>query len=201
MVEALKATFDAEYAFDIKPKDVGIEYGLREEQWPFILVEFNPREIGWPSLMPDEYKAQDGVYPWRQERKGKFSGSWSFMILALSSEERDRLLDAMIQLILMGKLNDTTKDFFDTIENHDLIHQTLDETSVDIATSVGEGVPWDTDRLSLTYEATVTVSVIGQFEADNYVKQREAVGGIDVTPEVGEQVTLTEDGLGAWTDV
>lgn len=199
IVEALRELYDSNYSLDVKPKTVDIEYAEREEQWPFVYVEFNPTEIRWMGIDPDRY-IPSGVAsePWTRIRKGHFSGTFTFTVLTLTSEERDRMWDQLVQLFLMGRLHEQTNDFFEKIESHDLIAMTIMEGTVDpVGTSVNPGTPWGTEQL--TYEASLSVNAIGQFYASDFSQNLIAISQVESYPAIEGEIQYGEDSRGVWS--
>ena len=202
MVEALREVFDSEWppALGIKPKAIDIEYAERSEQWPFVLVQFNPGNISWTGINPDEFTPVTGIpnVDWSRYRQGMFDGNFQFTILALSSGERDRLLDAMMELFMFGRLNPFAEEVFTTLEDHDLIGITLNEATMEsVAASVGVGTPWETEEL--IYEASFSLSCFGTFYADAYNQQLVALDDVLTYPLLNDEV-FVDDGRGAWVE-
>lgn len=185
IVEALRAAYKSPN-IDMTPNFIGIEYPEQEVDWPAILVEFNPSDIRWTGVMPDELeKLPFGDF--KRYRKGHFAGTYSFSIYALTSQERDRLMDSIIQLFLMGDLNADTKKFFDTVENHDLISQIIMHDHVTtVGTTVSAGTPWGSD--DIVYEGSLRVDIAGgEFYADAYDSTLVPLSSISVIAEIEGQ--------------
>lgn len=151
------------------PRRITIEYAEEPEDWPFILVQFRPTLITWTGITPDEiYNAGDEENPaFKRVRQGRFEASCMLQIIALSSEERDRMWDNCIQLLMLGKTRNPTSNFFSILDSHDLIGMTVMEGQIrPVGDSIGVGTPWDADVL--TYEAALEFDITGIFYADEY---------------------------------
>lgn len=165
IVEALRATFDSDFTDSPKPRKVSIEYAEDRQDWPFILVQVHVNTVSWTGLYPDIEVLSPGGDSVQVVREGMFDGTCDLSVYALTSEERDRIWDHLVQLFLMGRTRTPTNDFFSTIQTHDLIALTVQEGEVrPIGDSIGMGTPWDPE--ALTYEATLQIAFTGQFFAD-----------------------------------
>jgi hypothetical protein len=193
VVEALRATFDADY-FGLSPRRIDIEYPQEEEDWPAILVEFGVNgPLNWTGINPDEFTPSDEFedLEWRSIRRGYFDATVRLMILALSSAERDRLWDEVVELILMGTMHPATQTFHNLINQHDLIAMTLLPSSVTpVGDSIGAAVPWNPDALA--YEASVNFSVTGTFHADVFSQRLISLRAIEALPYLHENPTTGE---------
>lgn len=158
-------------------------------------MQFSPTRVTWTGLFPDEYEPTDNPdFDWRRYREGHFEGTVMLTILALTSEERDRLWDGLANLFLAGRLHPASADFYATLENHDLVAMTIIEGDVNpVGTSTNPGTPWGTEEL--TYEASISVPVIGQFRVDSHTQQLVSVESI-------QTYVYREDdpGFGTWAE-
>ena len=100
VVEAIRSGFNAigpasnNNTIDLVPRSVTIEYPVEEIEWPAIYVQFRPTTTQYTGLAPDiETQNQDGT--WNSYRHGYFEGAFDLQILAMSSEERDRIWDTL----------------------------------------------------------------------------------------------------------
>lgn len=183
------------------PRRITIEYPEEPEDWPFILVQLRPTIIQWTGIMPDEIvNAGDEENPaYKRIRQGRFEASCMLEIIALSSEERDRMWDNVVKLLLLGRTRNPTDNFYSIVDTHDLVGMTIMEGSVrPVGDSISMGTPWDPEIL--TYEAAVEFDIAGIFYADEYntdlVTLTEAVI-YDYIP-VEEAVPGENDNLGKW---
>lgn len=199
LVEALRETLTENYP-DLVPRRIDIEYPEDEIDWPALLVQFRPTSaIEWTGINPDYYIEHDTVpKTFTQVREGSFGGSVDLTILATTSQERDRLWDALNGLVLMGDEFQPASPFFKKIEDNDLINLTIQKTQVmPVGDTIGVGTPWDGDLL--TYEATLRFNLIGQFWMDIYKQELISVSSIQVRPYLeGEEPPGENDGEGVW---
>ena len=181
VVEALNAGFNAlatspvDNSLDLTPNSITIEYPLEQIKWPAIFVQFRPSKIQWQGLNPDQYKNYAGGYTVSgvtysgivSSRMGYFEGNIDLQIMAMHSEERDRLYDSITNLILMGDGSVASTAFTQSIVNNDLLGMTLLlDTFTPLGDSVSAGTPWSPEEL--TYEASIRVQCIGDFYEVKY---------------------------------
>jgi hypothetical protein len=185
IVEALNDAFDAlgpradSTTKDLSPNSVTIEYPLQEVQWPAVYVQFRPSTIKWSGLHPDEYTTVSGVTisgssAIQVTRTGYYEGSIDLQILAMHSEERDRLLDGLYNLVLMNSNSPASKAFYDSLHDNDLIGITiLQDTLTTMGDSVSSGTPFSPEEL--TYEAAIRIQCVGDYYETKYDYQLPSV--------------------------
>lgn len=213
IVEALRSVWyvsesDNQLNADLKasdrpyPRRVTIEFPEEPEDWPFILVQLRPTLISWTGITPDEIvNAGTEDHPsYKRIRQGRFEASCMLQIFALSSEERDRMWDNIVNLLLLGRTRNPTDNFYSIIDTHDLIGMTIMEGSIrPVGDSITMGTPWDPEVL--TYEATVEFDITGIFYADEFntdlITLTEAKI-YDYVPLNNELPHGENDGLGEW---
>lgn len=181
IVEALDAGFNqlatspSDTSLDLTPNSITIEYPLELVAWPTILVQFRASKIQWSGLNPDNYAVStsgitiSGVtYSGTTvNRTGYFEGSIDLQIMAMHSEERDRLMDSVTNLILMNPNNPASSAFYNSIYNNDLVGLTLlPSTYTPLGDSISAGTPWSPEEL--TYEASMRINCIGDFYETKY---------------------------------
>lgn len=200
IVEALRETvLAAGFTGDARFQSIDIEYPEQSQQWPSLLVQFHPRgSVSWTGVNPEEFTEAGELetFDWTGITKGYFEGSIDLTVLALTSRERDRLWDALIELLLMGLRNADTEIFFERLNNHDLIDMTVLPSNITpLGDSISPGTPWDPEPLS--YEATVRIDVVGQFYASTYDRRLMSISEVhlypyrDVDPMPGEEGEAT----------
>jgi hypothetical protein len=178
VVEALRTTFDAAFDHELAPRRIDIEYPEDSSDWPALLVQWRGTEPAWVGIDPDiEYDLGDGNV--RSAREISFTGDVEIMVLALTSGERDRLWDNVMEMITMGRKRENTRRFFDVIESHEYVHiQVIESRVADLGESAGVGTPWGSDEIA--YEASLRFSVIGQCWADAYSEEMLKLEAINV---------------------
>jgi len=167
VVEALDDAFSAlgqqtsNTTTDLVPNSVTIDYPLEQVQWPAILVQFRPSVVQWTGLNPDQYTAVSGTVNYTSSRMVYFEGVLDFQILAMHSEERDRLWDSLYNLFLMNPGSPGSQAFYNSLYQNDLVGLTLNQGAViNLGDTISPGTPWSQEELS--YEASVRVKCVGQ---------------------------------------
>jgi hypothetical protein len=193
LVEAIDAAFSAlgqsskNSTIDLVPRSVTIEYPIEEIEWPAIYVQFRPRLTQYTGLYPDEFSPvtdqNNNVIAWDEIRQCYFEGSFDLQILAMTSEERDKIWETVTNLILMGGISPGSIAFFDSIANNDLIAMTISDGQVlQVGDTVSPGTPWSPEEL--TYEASIRVNCIGEFYQNKYNLQLLPLSDVTVTAEI-----------------
>lgn len=224
IVEALRSVWFADqntsqeahiYRSDLSPNDrpfprrITLEYPEESTDWPAILVQVRPHVITWTGITPDEIvTVADGTGQpqYKRIRQGYFEATCMLEILALTSEERDRIWDNLVKLLMMGRKRAPTKNFHDTLASHDLVGITANEGSVrPLGDSIGMGTPWNPELI--TYEAAIEFDMTGVFYADEYTEELVPIENARVynyiSFEGGTDLELPpkdSDGLGEWKD-
>lgn len=175
LVEALIDAFDAlgpktsNTTKDLTPNSVTIDYPMQEVQWPAILVQFRPRKVQWVGLNPDSYVTPSGMYPQAVEaqRLGYFEGFVDFQILAMHSEERDRLWDSLYNLVLMNPGSPAAFAFYESLKQNDLVAITMQQGSAQtLGDTISPGTPFSPEEL--TYEASIRLACVGEVYETKY---------------------------------
>jgi len=185
IVEALVSGFQqlasgpSNTSLDLVPNSITIEYPLQQVLWPAIFVQFRPDKVQWTGLMPDQYTtAVSGSVT--TSRMGYFEGSVDLQIMAMHSEERDKLWDSVVNLVLMGAGSPASTAFYDSIANNDLVSLTfLPDTVTPLGDTVSPGTPFSPEEL--TYEASVRLRCIGTYSESKYNYPSIAVDEITVS--------------------
>ena len=167
-------------SIDLTPNSVTIEYPLEEIQWPAIFVQFRASKSQWTGLNPDSYTLISGTTNYKTDRQIYFEGVLDFQILAMHSEERDRLWDSLYNLILMGYGSPASNSFYASINSNDLIALTLLSSTVqNLGDTVSPGTPYSPEEL--TYEATIRVQCIGESFESKYDYNTPAISAVSVS--------------------
>jgi len=151
------------------PRRITIEYPEEAHDWPFILVQIRPTIIEWTGIMPDEIieMGPDDAKVFKRIRQGKFEATCMLEIYATESQTRDRIWDNLVNILLMGRKKDPLRNFYTTLEQHDLVGITVMEGAVrNIGDTISAGTPWSEELL--TYEAAIEFDMVGIFFADEY---------------------------------
>jgi len=202
-IEALVAGFNAlnptgnlpsNTSLDLTPNSVTIEYPLEEVAWPAIFVQFRPTSVRWQGLSPDTYITASGVTisgspAMTASRIGYFEGNIDFQILAMHSEERDRLWDSVYNLVLMEGLSPASNAFYTSLNNNDLLGITLLPTTVQgLGDTVAPGTPFSPEEL--TYETSLRVQCVGDFYENKFSTNLPTLTAITVSGSLVFNPTL-----------
>jgi hypothetical protein len=172
--------YPSDTSIDLTPNSVTIEYPLEEVQWPAIFVQFRPSKSQWTGMNPDVYTSISGTNTYIQTREIYFEGVIDFQILAMHSEERDRLWDSLYNLILMDPNSPASNAFYSSINANDLVAITLLQSTVQsLGDTVSPGTPYSPEEL--TYESTLRVQCIGESFESKYNSIVPAVSAISVS--------------------
>ena len=166
--KAMALTFDADFVDpDFRNINVSLEFPVKEQDYPAIWIEFEP--LGSLSLVGighSEY-VSSGPEMAREMYRWRFAGHLSFTAVAMTSLERDRLVDHLVRVFAFSRM-DTMKIFRETIEGGELIALNIDFDQVELrGFSTSPGTPWGTDEM--VYEGTVAMEVAGEFVSTDTV--------------------------------
>ncbi len=151
---------------ELTPTQFNIEYPLIEASWPSIYVHFTPITTQWTGLDPNFYYVVSGTNI-VCDRQIYFEGYIDFQILAMASEERDKLADSIDNLILFDTLSAGSTAFYDSLYEDDLVGLTiLSSKTRPLGDTIVPGTPFSAEALS--YEATIRVQCIGQAYEPKY---------------------------------
>lgn len=163
---ALRRTFDADY---IKPQfrglHISIEFPDDRQHYPGIWVGFEP--AGEMERIGIGHTEWDGnATGGRAYTRWKFQGYVTYTVAALSSLERDLLLDELVRIVAFGGEAESTREYRSTIEDNDLLAINIDFDQIGLrGTAEAPGTPWNTDEV--IYEGTLAVEVLGEFVSDS----------------------------------
>lgn len=188
MIEALQqvyGTADALGSFPITEFRgiwISMEYPDAEADYPGIWVTFLPTAplqvsgIGHRNYTdPDP---DDGTV--HSYTKWRFAGVFSFTCVAMTSLERDRLADSLIEVLAFGVNSPETAPFHTYLDQNDLVGLQMNWDQFTItAPDESQGTPWGTD--DPVYEVTVNVDCEGEFASDPSVASMIPLSAILVT--------------------
>jgi len=184
-VEAITAAFNAlgnassNTTTDLVPRAVTIEYPVEEIEWPAIYVQFRPTITQYTGLNPDNFVAVQNSSNWEQIRHGYFEGAFDLQILAMSSEERDKIWETVINFFIMNGMSPGSSAFYTSIAENNLIGMTFAQGSVlQVGDTVSPGTPWSPEEL--TYETTMRIKCIGEFYEDKYTQTLLSTSSVDI---------------------
>lgn len=192
VIRALRATFDTQYPDDVLAGvHVDMEYPVTRESYPGVWVQFSLNTIQRAGIS-QEIIGPDGVryYHWR------FNGRITLTVVALTSLERDRMADGLINLFAFGRYIPSMSAFSDSLNSYENVAIFLDQDALTPGgQSVNVGVPWDPDQIA--YEDTYSIDCIGEFFMSTGDPTPVFLSRLEV---VSSQVLVDDnpDGLGAW---
>jgi len=169
VVEALRQTLDHEYVTpDFRNVRVGIEFPVDRQDYPCVWVDFSVADslsrIGIAHLEADE--STSGATTFRQYTRWRFRGWVSYTVVAMSSFERDRLIDEMVRILAFGGEAGATSQFRSYVESNEFIAMNFDFDEIGLSGLVAvPGTPWGTDEV--IYEGTLRMEVLGEFVSDS----------------------------------
>jgi hypothetical protein len=151
---------------ELTPTKFNIEYPLVEASWPSVYVHFTPITTQWTGLDPDFFFVVSGTNI-VCDRQIYFEGYIDFQVLALASEERDRLADSIDNLILFDVQSAASTAFYNTIYEDPIVGITiLGSKTRPIGDTIVPGTPFSAEILS--YEATIRAQCVGQAYEPKY---------------------------------
>lgn len=198
MIRALRATFTSMYPnTKLANMNIDLEYPYLEEQYPGIWVKFNPHKIQASGLSPTQQSSSEIYGVWHYE------GTFTLMIFALTSKERDLIADGFIEAYAFASLMPSASPLYATLLSSDLINMTLQS---DVLSPGGQtesvGVPWDDEKIA--YEDRYSFEVVGQVRSRvqpgvTFPNLSDIQVGSTLTNVVGAPDNSTgDDGNGTW---
>lgn len=166
LVDAMRQTLDAEYPEgDFRDIRVSIEYPVEQEDYPSIWVDFHATaNLEIAGINHREYDVGDADES-RPFSRWRFQGAASYTAVALTSLERDRLLDQLIRIMAFGHEQPETSEFRSLIESNDFIAMNFDFDKITVSgTAATPGTPWGTEEM--VYEASIQMDCIGEFVSE-----------------------------------
>lgn len=167
VVEATRGVFDADYPqADFRSLWVSMEYPADEANYPGVWVDFDTTTpLQTAGIDHHEYVQDEDTGLFRRVGRWRYGGMLTFTVVALTSLERDRLVDELVRVVAFGSENPQTSVFRTSIEQNDLIACDVqwDRLSL-VGKNEDQGTPWGTDEV--VYEWTVQLDCQGDFVAD-----------------------------------
>jgi hypothetical protein len=165
IVESLRAAFDDDHPVEqFRGVWASLEYPAEKTNYPGVWVDFAPTtSVQTAGIGHEEYVEVDDGY--RLVHRWRYAGTVQMTAVALTSLERDLLVDELVKLVAFGREDPGRADFRDHLEHGGLIEFLGQWDRLAIA-GKGEtpGTPWGTDEV--VYEQTVAMDVTGSFVSD-----------------------------------
>jgi hypothetical protein len=177
-------------------ENVVLEYPSKQTSYPGLWINFSFTSLRRAGLVP-EFRTSEG----RRFMLWAFEARVTVNIVALTSLERDRLADAVVEMLAFGDLSPAGRVFWDKLSDQPGIwfNANKDEITPNGQT-VTIGTPWLDDQLA--YEDAYSFNLSGQFGSDLETGQTTILREItwedhiytgDVPPALD-----TSDGNGTW---
>lgn len=184
LTEAIKRTFDADYPeVDFRDLHASIEFPVEKQQYPGIWVDFEPT-AALEIVGIDHHEWSDpsqAEQNRRRYRRWRFQGNATYTLVALTSLERDRLLDEVVRVVAFGTEQSSTAEFRSYVEDNEFIAINLDFDQIGLSGSAHTfGTPWETD--DSVYEVTISIAAIGEFISDGLTQTLAPLSAIVVYP-------------------
>lgn len=200
-IEAMHAAFDDQYPVaEFQGLHCSLEYPVKAVQLPEVWVRYSdtgPLRQSGIAHVEDVHPVSGGrIAPYTRWR---FEGSWEFVIVAISSVERDRVYDELIATIAWSGFDTRRGRFRKYLEGNDLIDLTLRTDEIESTGESAEpGTPWGTDEVM--YERTLNVDLIGDFVPDPETGVIVPLSKIQVTPtaDLSLDDEARGEGFDAW---
>ncbi len=180
VVLGLREVFDSEHPDpEVRGIRIDMEYPQTKAEYPAIWVQFSLRRLGASGLgNPIFVDDQDRPYSlW------SFDGTVSLTVVALTSRERDRISDAIIQTFAFGQMTGPTSEFLEHVrEDPNVSFMVNQDELTGLGQSVTAGVPWNEDLYG--YEDGYSFDITGQFRSAFTTDPVERLSEIDVYPGV-----------------
>jgi len=166
LAQALRLTFDAHYPVQaLRSLKVDIEFPLRPQDYPSIWVDFEPTG-DLETIGIDHVEYQDVTGGAEAYSRWRYQGNATFTVAAMSSLERDTIVDELIRVFAIARGNPAISPLRTYVEDNPLIAANMDFDTIGMrGFSASPGTPWQTDEV--IYEATLSKEVIGEFLVAN----------------------------------
>jgi hypothetical protein len=167
VIEATRGVFDADYPqADFRSLWVSMEFPADRANYPGIWVDFmSTAPLQTAGVDHHEYVVNEITGLSRRVGRWRYGGSVTFTVAALTSLERDRLVDELVRVLAFGGEHPQTAGFRSGIEQNDLIACDFQwDRFVLTQPDANPGTPWGTEEV--LYEQTVQMDCQGEFVAD-----------------------------------
>lgn len=178
IVEALQNAFKRHPDAWIAKSKIGIEYPTDRADFPAIIVKFYERDMLNAGVGHVEYgpSPTDPNYPegpefknWVKYHHRIYKGDLEFDVMGLQAVDRDKMVDALIEVLAMEDVTPQGKSFqervYESIENTPFADQHFVALNTDLVQGYGEQqeiAPWIPED-TLLYKSTYRIPVFGEF--------------------------------------
>jgi hypothetical protein len=192
-ISALKQCFEITYpepdaSGAQQPAYIAMDFPVRKAHYPGIWIDYDEALCQIAGIAHTENDASGNVFTrWR------FQGHIVIDVVALSSNERDMIVDEIVALTAFAAQSDAPSAFRNAITSNTLVNTTWSFEKIEgRGSSAGPGTPWNTDEW--IYERGFALQVTGDFVTDPATLQLVPLEGLVIvaTPEDGPgPMTLT----------
>lgn len=182
LVEAFEATYNENFEnADFRNLPTTLDFPAEESQYPGCWIDFTPatavQNVGIGHV---EYTTPDDNGAVRACSRWRFTGYATFTFVALTTVERDRMVDSFLYVVAFGLENPETSMFRNYIEHNTLIGITMNWGSAALTgRGESEGTPWGTN--DWVYEQTVQLEVAnGEFVSNGTDQVLVPLAGITI---------------------
>lgn len=165
--EAIQKVFSSTYPVaKFADTYVSMEFPENQVNYPGIWVDFTPTSMLQSAGIGHTIYTQVGLTTQtRKATEWRFGGQVSFTVAAMTSLERDSLVDEVVRVVAFGNEDPDTAVFRSMIEINDLIQISMQwDTFALTGKAETPGTPWGTDEL--IYEMTIQMECQGLFISD-----------------------------------
>lgn len=192
VVEALQNAFKDHPDPDIAKSKIGIEYSTDRADFPAIIVKFYERDLNNIGVGHAEWgpSPEDPNYPrgpftlFQKYYHRLYKGDLEFAIYALSSVDRDKVIDALVEVLTMADVTAGGLNLLDRLYE-DIGHTPFSEShfiafNTDLITGYGENkeiAPWIPED-TIVYTSSYRLPIIGEFYSLT-PKEPQSVGMVE----------------------
>lgn len=153
---------------------VSAEYPIDKVSYPSIWVTSSFGNLSWISLN-SMLVTNEGI-PYNM---GEFIATIHYEAIALTAEERDALIDALVNMVMFGQLQSDSDKFYKYLANEPYLRLTMMNGEMKLAPeSVTVGTPFDERQIAYTRSASFTVH--GEFAQRLDNRQLIKLSDIDI---------------------
>lgn len=198
IVGALKSALDSPNYPDpiLQNISISMEYPTEIEEYPSIWVSFNINQIQTIGL--GNLIFTDPGPPIRRYQLWNFGGTAVITIVALTSKERDAIVDKVVQMYAFHALNTHANSFQDFLMRYPYIYMAVNNDELqNQGESVSIGQPWQPD--AAIYENSFEMQLQGQFASQFPTGDLIRIDELNLYPyTAGDPSTAVRDGNGRW---
>jgi hypothetical protein len=170
----LQTRYDANHNV-IGGTNITVEYPFEEKSYPCVIVKFSERAVQMAGVGHIEYIQDPNGVTFQPYRHIYYSGTAEFVVMGLTSTDRDLVTDSLVQILLTPEMANYTNYYFNQIFNTEGDVANLNYLNLDKDTITGIGetvgpVPWNSEN-RLQYQAGYRTKIFGEFYSlpQNYV--------------------------------